>query len=99
MSGGVHAIEGFDYQAMVILELALKHFQEDAGGRVRPEGSDDADLESADGSHVEHVQVKKPRRTDIGALKHEPWNLTDVAATLLPGTFTRLRGTHARQKW
>ncbi len=38
MADGIHALEGFAYQATVILELMLQHFQEHPEGHIRPEG-------------------------------------------------------------
>src|SRR5690349_5091140 len=72
-SGGVSALEGFDYQAIVILEFALAHFEQYADGTVRPEGRDDAELCRPNMPGVRHIQVKKPARTADGARRPITW--------------------------
>jgi hypothetical protein len=69
MSGGETAIRGFDYQATVILDELLTHFEMwGEEGLVRPEGEDDLDLFGGLGPirEVVHVQVKKPRQDATG---------------------------------
>ena len=45
MSGGISAIKGFDYQAIVILSRLFDHFDgHGASALARPEGIDDLDL-------------------------------------------------------
>jgi hypothetical protein len=100
MSGGVSALEGFDYQAIVILELALAHFEQHPDGSVRPEGRDDAELRRADAPDVLHVQVKKPARTADGARKPTTWSVARAAVELLPNTLRRLTDQpDTRQIW
>ena len=89
MSGGRIAISGFDYQAIVILDQLFDHFDQHPGdARVRPEGQDDLDLIWTENGHNRHhhVQIKKPRETDQGVLKNQPWRLSEVAHELLPNT-------------
>ena len=54
---GLQAIRGFDYQATVILDLLLTHFESSDGrARARPEGEDDLDL-TDDSGMVTHIHL------------------------------------------
>jgi hypothetical protein len=92
MSGGRIAISRVDYQAIVILDQLFDHFDQHAGdARARPEGKDDLDLVWTENGLDRrcHVQVKKPRETDQGVPKNQPWRLSEVADELLPNTLSR----------
>jgi hypothetical protein len=99
MSGGVTAIEGFDYQAIVILGLSLEHFERQPGGSVRPEGRDDASLLCVGSSRVVFVQVKKPSRSDDGDFTGKSWRVAAAASALLEDTIVKLRDPNAEQWW
>lgn len=102
MSGGTSATEGFLYQAIVSLELTLDAFgRQRQGSRVRPEGSDDLEIEQtvADVTRVTHVQIKKPKQDDHGARKREPWTLLPTLDDLLAPSYQRLRGNTDLQTW
>lgn len=102
MSGGRIAISGFDYQAIVILEQLFNHFDRHAGdARARPEGGDDLDLIWTESGldRRRHVQVKKPRESDQGVPKKQPWRLSEVAIELLPNTLAQLATTNSQQTW
>lgn len=102
MSGGRIAISGFDYQSIVILDQLFDHFDlHGLGAKARPEGSDDLDLiwsENGRDRH-RHVQVKKPRETDQGVPKNQPWRLSEVADELLPNTLNQLTTLDSQQTW
>lgn len=60
MSGGISAIRGFDYQATVILDLLLQHFERHGPNAiVRPEGEDDLDLRWTKGGVEHHCFMPK----------------------------------------
>ncbi|MBY3122638.1 hypothetical protein [Rhizobium laguerreae] len=102
MSGGRIALSGFDYQTIVILDQLFDHFDAHPGdARARQEGSDDLDLVWSGGGRDRwhHIQVKKPRETDRGILKKQPWRLSEVADELLPNTLRQLRGGDGEQTW
>lgn len=102
MSGGRIAISGFDYQAIVILDQLFDHFDQHAGdARARPEGKDDLDLVWTENGRDRrrHVQVKKPRETDQGVPKNQPWRLSEVADELLPNTLDQLATSDSQQAW
>lgn len=102
MSGGRIAISGFDYQAIVILDQLFDHFDlHGLGAKARPEGSDDLDLIwSVKGRDRHcHVQVKKPRETDQGTPKNQPWRLSEVVDELLPNTLNQLTTSDSQQVW
>jgi hypothetical protein len=102
MSGGRIAISGFDYQAIVILDQLFDHFDQHAGDpRARPEGKDDLDLVWTENGRDRrrHVQVKKPRETDQGVPKNQPWRLSEVADELLPNTLDQLATSDSQQAW
>lgn len=102
MSGGRIALSGFDYQTIVILDQLFDHFDEHPGNaRARPEGTDDLDLVWTEGGrdHFRHIQVKKPRESDQGILKKQPWRLSEVADELLPNTLRQLSAGHSQQVW
>ena len=102
MSGGRIAIAGFDYQAIVILDQLFDHFdQHGASARARPEGRDDLDLVWSENGRDRrrHIQVKKPRETDQGVLKYQPWRLAEVADDLLPNTLDQLATSDSQQAW
>ena len=99
-SGGVSALEGFDYQAIVILELALIHFEQHPNGSVRPEGRDDAELRRPDAPDMLHVQVKKPARTADGVRNPTTWSVARAATELLLDALRRLADQpDTRQVW
>ncbi|WP_162631604.1 ATP-binding protein [Burkholderia sp. JP2-270] len=100
--GGRIAISGFDYQAIVILDQLFDHFDQHPGdARARPEGQDDLDLIWVENGleRRRHVQVKKPRTTDQGALKKQPWRLSEVTEELLPNTLDQLATATSQQAW
>lgn len=102
MSGGRIALSGFDYQTIVILDQLFSHFDADlVDARARPEGSDDLDLLWSEGGREcrHHIQVKKPRETDQGDLKREPWRLSEIADEILPNTLRQLRDGDSEQTW
>jgi hypothetical protein len=101
MSGGIPAIQGFVYQATVILEVLLRHIREHDDARVRPEGADDLELVwSLQGvSRREYIQIKKPRETGQGRLTQEPWSLTATAQELLLDAVKHLQGNTHTQRW
>ena len=81
MSGGISAIKGFDYQAVVILDRLFEHFdQHGAAAQVRPEGLDDLDLFwNANGVECRcHIQIKKPQENAHSELKPRTWTVSDV---------------------
>jgi hypothetical protein len=93
---------GFDYQAIVILDQLFDHFdRHGADARARPEGSDDLDLVWTESGRDcrRHVQVKKPRETDQGVPKNQPWRLSEVAHELLPNTLDQLATSDSQQAW
>lgn len=100
MSGGRIAIGGFDYQAIVILDQLFDHFDLHTGdARARPEGKDDLDLVWTENGRDRrrHVQVKKPRETDQGVLKNQPWRRSEVANKLLPNILDQLATSDSQQ--
>lgn len=102
MSGGRIALSGFDYQTIVILDQLFDHFDEHPGNAwARPEGTDDLDLVWKEGGrdHFRHIQVKKPRESDQGVLKKQPWRLSEVADELLPNTLRQLSAGDSQQVW
>ncbi len=102
MSGGRIAISGFDYQAIVILDQLFDHFDRHPGNaRARPEGKDDLDLVWTENGrdHRHHIQVKKPRETDQGVPKNQPWRLSEVAQELLPNALVQLAISNSQQTW
>ena len=102
MSSGRIAISGFDYQAIVILDQLFDHFdQHPDDARARPEGQDDLDLVWTESGRDRrrHVQVKKPRETDQGTPKNQPWQLSEVAHELLPNTLDQLATSDSQQAW
>lgn len=102
MSGGTSATEGFLYQAIVSLDLTLDAFgRQRQGSRVRPEGSDDLEIEQtvADVTRVTHVQIKKPKQDDQGVRKCESWTLLSTFDGLLAPSYQRLYGNMDAQTW
>lgn len=102
MSGGISAIKGFDYQAIVILSRLFDHFdQHGASAVVRPEGIDDLDLIwKADGKkYRQYEQIKKPTEDKKGNLNPTPWTLAKAIEELLPKTIAHLSGNTDSQVW
>ena len=98
MTNGRHALKGFEYQATVNLDLLLKYFHQTTESVVIcPEGDDDLVIAPICGGNKHFYQVKKPKEFDNGQLKNEPWSLSEVAGSLLPGTVQRLRGNQDHQ--
>lgn len=101
--GGIHAIRGFDYQATVILDRLLAHFDaHGAGATARPEGTDDLDLAwiATDGVlHRRFEQIKKPREDRDLNPTGRPWTLAAVAGDLLPDALFHLEGNTHEQVW
>lgn len=98
MSGGLFAIRGFDFQATVILDLLIRHF--DAFGPAawaRPEGTDDLDLDDGLGNQT-FFQIKKRHEDLAGKAMGSVWSLND-AYELLTKSLERLRGNAHRQVW
>lgn len=99
MTGGISAIRGFDFQATVILDLLIQHFERfGAAASVRPEGTDDLDLDDGLGNQT-FVQIKKRHEDLAGAATGEVWSLNDAVDELLGKTLNRLRGNIHRQVW
>ncbi|OJA04225.1 hypothetical protein [Halomonas sp. QHL1] len=100
MSDGYQALKGFEYQATVNLDLIIKHFnQSNENISLRPEGEDDLVI-IPDKEGVSHFfQIKKPKESEDGFLKSEPWTLTEAINGLLVGTLERLRNNQHRQTW
>lgn len=101
MSGGIPAIQGFVYQATVILEVLLRHIREHNDARARPEGADDLELVWSLQGVVrrEYIQIKKPRENGQGQLTREPWSLAATAQELLPDAVRHLQGNTDTQRW
>jgi hypothetical protein len=100
MSNGRHALKGFEYQATVNLDLILRYFHKLTDDvAIAPEGEDDLVAVPTDGGNSHFYQIKKPKESDSGEFKNEPWSLVDVAQSLLPGTFDRLYGNKHQQTW
>ena len=102
MSGGISAIKGFDYQAVVILSRLFDHFdRHGASALARPEGIDDLDLIwEADGAeHRRYEQIKKPVEDKAGNLNPTPWTLARAIEELLPNTVAHLSGNDNSQVW
>ena len=102
MTGGIPAIEGFDTQATLTLELMLDYFEKyPETARLRPEGEDDLDVswKEPDGSYrLRHYQFKKPSRLASGKAV-SPWSVADVARELLGAAVRKLIGNTAEQVW
>lgn len=94
MDGGIHALKGFIYQATVILDVLLPHFEQRPNARARPEEVDDLQLSwtEAGPPRFEYVQIKKPREDNQGQLRAQPWTLREVARELLPSALLHLHG-------
>lgn len=91
MSGGISAIKGFDYQAIVILSRLFDHFEQiGETALARPEGADDLDLSwTVDGVvHRRYEQIKKPAEDEAGHLTPKAWTVARAVDDLLPGTVT-----------
>lgn len=101
MTGGRHALKGFDYQAVVTLDVLLQALINHQNVSVRPEGEDDLVLHHHDGHDHRRrfYQVKKPRENDQGAPRNSPWTLSQAAHELLPQTLRNLRGNTDEQIW
>ncbi len=103
MSGGISALRGFDYQATVILDRLLSHFEEHgAGASVRPEGVDDLDLTwtDTDGSLEQRFeQIKKLREDQDVQPTGDAWTLAEVASDLIPSAIAHLVGNACQQVW
>lgn len=103
MSNGISALEGFDYQAIVALELMLQHFDDHGpNARARPEGIDDLDLIHEDDCGITHrafVQVKKPRQDADGLRTPDPWSLAEVVDALLTPRWTELKEERTQVCW
>jgi len=102
MSGGISAIKGFDYQAIVILDRLFDHF--DSRGQsasARPEGKDDLDLSWTDNGteQRQYIQIKKPTEDIAGTLNPTPWSLSLAVGELLPNTIRHLTGNNHTQLW
>jgi HEAT repeats len=99
---GIHALRGFDYQATVILNRLLDHFEKH--GRtayVRPEDIDDLGLSWTE-NNIEcrrYEQIKKPREDEAGNRNPDPGTLSRIANELLPNTITHLLGNRYEQVW
>jgi hypothetical protein len=99
MTGGISAIRGFDFQATVILDLLLAHFEQfGAAASVRPEGTDDLDLLDDRGNQT-FVQIKKRQEESGGAATGHVWSLNEAVDEFLPQTLGHLRGNAHRQRW
>ena len=102
MSGGIIAIKGFDYQATVILDELLSHFEQwGEAASVRPEGVDDLDLFVGIGSSrtIVHAQIKKPREDKDGARTPSPWKFSEAVDLLFPHAVRNLADASHTQRW
>ncbi|MDC5703461.1 DUF4297 domain-containing protein [Vibrio europaeus] len=100
MSDGYQALKGFEYQATVNLDLIIKYFNHSNENiSLRPEGEDDLVIMPEKEGTSHFFQIKKPKETESGVLKNEPWTLTEIVHGLLVGTFERLNGNQHRQTW
>lgn len=103
MTDGIAALEGFDYQTMVSLELMLDHF--DAHGtraRARPEGVDDLDLvytTELGATHRALIQIKKPRQDADGLRAPSPWSLSEALDELLNARWGELQAEGTQLRW
>ncbi len=100
---GIAALEGFDYQAMVALELMLQHFDlHGINAQARPEGIDDLDLVHIDDQGISQrafVQIKKPRQGADGLRAPSPWTLRDVVEELLTPRWSELQSERTEVRW
>lgn len=102
MSGGISALKGFNYQAVVILSRLFDHFDRHGlAARARPEGFDDLDLiwEENGAELRRYEQIKKPTEDNAGNLNPTPWTLAGAIEELLPNTVAHLVGNSASQVW
>jgi tetratricopeptide (TPR) repeat protein/RecA/RadA recombinase len=102
VSGGIHAIKGFDYQATVILDLLFEHFdRRGASARARPEGLDDLELSWNEGANLRrlHVQIKKPSEDMDGKRVPSSWTVSEVTRDLLAASLAHLAGNEDEQIW
>lgn len=101
MSDGVHALQGFKYQATVILDVLLERIQAHQDLQARPEGADDLELVWTENGSLERefIQIKKPREDNLGRLTRDAWTIAEVAKELMPGTIAHLNGNGHVQRW
>jgi len=100
MSDGYQALKGFEYQATVNLDLIIRHFnQSNENISIRPEGEDDLVIVPDKGGISRFFQIKKPKESEDGLLKSEPWAFTEAVNGLLVGTLERLRDNQHKQIW
>jgi len=100
MSNGRHALNGFEYQITVNLDLILQHFKDSTEDvLIYPEDEDDLVIINNRNNIKSFYQIKKPKEYDNGKLKNEQWSLHSIAREILPGTFDRLAGNIHQQIW
>lgn len=101
--GGIVALRGFDYQATVILDCLITHFDEHGmAAAVRPEGIDDLDLKwtTDDGATLQrYVQIKKPREDRFSSPTGKAWTVAEIATELVPGALVHLKCNDHEQVW
>jgi len=102
-TGGIVALRGFDYQATVILDCLITHFEEyGSKASVRPEGIDDLVLNwtGEDGASFQrYIQIKKPREDQYFNLTSKKWTVAEVSAQLIPGALAKQNYQDAEQVW
>jgi hypothetical protein len=102
MPGGISAIKGFDYLAVVNLSRLFDCFdQHGASALARPEGIHDLDLawEAGGAVHRRYEQIKKPTEDRAGNLNPTPWTLARAVDELLPNTISHLSRNDNSQVW
>jgi hypothetical protein len=102
-SGGAHALRGFEYQGIVVLDVLLAAFD---GSKpvvcARAEGEDDLVIRFGAGDGQDTTQfyeIKKPREASAGSSTRRAWSLSEAARELLPQSIELLRDPRARQTW
>ena len=101
MKGGIPAIEGFDYQATVTLEIILNHFQSHpASAEFSPEGRDDLDVNWVENNGQKkrfHYQFKKI--SNPSSNNPQIWSISDVARELFPAAIRNISDSNTTQIW
>ena len=100
VSGGISAIQGFDYQAVTTLDVLLCWFEQQSFIRARPEGVDDLTVEFKTdlGIRQNHYQIKKPSEAS-GKPTGTAWTISDIVTQLLLPTIARLEDNTDHQEW
>lgn len=100
MSGGIHALEGFTYQDVVILYLILEYLC-GFGDEVyfRPEGKDDFVVDFKLKGEKTFFQIKKPKKNNQFKRTYERWSLSKIISDILPNTIENLKNDLSTQVW